>query len=305
MRRSPLSAARELMDHGDLDGAHRAAEDGLRAASCWDSAQDLWRLRFILARVLAMRSGPERALQYLRSLGSPSHDDPEVRIELSRLCGAYSGSLGRYDFSHRLLSAAADMAKEAGVLSLLAEALLSRAFVFFLQKDYASSDSLFREALGLSESLGGWYFRGHALWGIGKNLMIQEHHQEAMPWLDESLKIFDEAGARLEIAMVWSEMAVCHLGMGDDEKAMELLRGAERINHDAGFLHNYQVNLANIGNVYLHRGENLTAIEYYRRALELARQIKDPVSIKKWTRNMNLAYARIRWSVDQQNPRIA
>jgi hypothetical protein len=55
----------------------------------------------------------------------------------------------------------------------------------------------------------------------------------------------------------------------------------------------------------LHRGENPTAIEYYRRALELARHTEDPVSIKKWTRNINLAYARIRWAVDQQNPRIA
>ena len=37
----------------------------------------------------------------------------------------------------------------------------------------------------------------------------------------------------------------------------------------------------------------------------MAREIKDPVSIKKWTHNINLAYARIRQSVDQTNPRIA
>jgi hypothetical protein len=59
----------------------------------------------------------------------------------------------------------------------------------------ASSDRLFREALELTAVLKGWYFRGYALWGIGKNLMIQEHHQEAMPWLEDSLKIFEDAGA--------------------------------------------------------------------------------------------------------------
>ena len=47
------------------------------------------------------------------------------------------------------------------------------------------------------------------------------------------------------------------------------------------------------------------AISYYQRALAMAREIKDPVSIKKWTHNINLAYARIRQSVDQTNPRIA
>ncbi len=125
-----------------------------------------------------------------------------------------------------------------------------------------------------------------------------------MPWLENSLKIFEAAGSRLDVAMVWSELAVCHLGMGDDEKAMELLRAAEKVTHDAGYVHNYQVNLANIGNVYLHRGDHLTAISYYERALEVAREIKDPVSIKKWTRNIMLAYARIRWAVDQRSPRV-
>lgn len=85
---------------------------------------------------------------------------------------------------------------------------------------------------------------------------------------------------------------------------MELLRQAEHINHEGG-VHNYQVVLTNIGNVYLHRRDFFTAITHYQRALALARQIKDPVSIRKWTRNINLAYARIRLSADQLNPRIA
>lgn len=105
--------------------------------------------------------------------------------------------------------------------------------------------------------------------------------------------------------MVWSELAVCYLGLGDDERALELFRQAERVNFESGVVHNYQVALANIGNVYLHRRDHFAAISYYQRAIALAREIKDPVSIKKWTRNINLAYARIRLSVDQSNPRIA
>lgn len=104
--------------------------------------------------------------------------------------------------------------------------------------------------------------------------------------------------------MVWSELAVCYLGMGDDEKALELFRKAESVNHESGFIHNYQVVLANIGNVYLHRRDHFTAISYYQRALALAREIKDPVSIKKWSYNINLAYARIRAAVDENRPVI-
>jgi tetratricopeptide (TPR) repeat protein len=131
--------------------------------------------------------------------------------------------------------------------------------------------------------------------------MIQEHYREALPWLRESLEVFEGVDARLSVATVWSELAVCHLGLGRDEKALELFQKAAQQNIDAGAIHNYQVALANIGNVYLHRRDYLTAISYYRQAVTLAREIGDPLSIKKWTYNINLAYARIRQSVDEQH----
>jgi hypothetical protein len=67
--------------------------------------------------------------------------------------------------------------------------------------------------------------------------------------------------------MVWSELAVCYLGLGQDDEAMVLFSGAEKINKEAGFMHNYQVVHANIGNVYLHRCDHFTALSYYRRAV--------------------------------------
>lgn len=189
-------------------------------------------------------------------------------------CGYYSGLLGRYEPSHGLLGQAEAMARSAELPELQAGVHLNQAFIFFLQQDYVSSDRLFRAVLRLSDQAGGWYFRGSALWGIGKNLMIQGHYRDAMPWLENSLEIFEAAGARLDIAMVWSEQAVCHLGLGEDTKAMELFRNAEKVNYEAGFVHNYQLVLANIGNVYLHRRDHFTAIFYYRQALALAREIK-------------------------------
>jgi tetratricopeptide (TPR) repeat protein len=242
---------------------------------------------------------------YLESLHAPDASDFESSAALKMYRGTYAGYLDRYQASRHLLEEAEAIAREAGLIELVGDIHLSRAFIFFRQKDYASSDNDFRRALKLADEVGGWYLRGYGLWGVGKNLMIQEHHREAMPWLEEALGIFEAAEARLAVATVWNELALCYLGMGDDETAMELLRKAESVDHECGVIHNYQVVLADIGNVYLHRRDYLTAISYYQRALALAREIKDQVSIKKWTRNINLAYARIRLAVDQQNPRIA
>lgn len=59
-------------------------------------------------------------------------------------------------------------------------------------------------------------------------------------------------------------MAVCELGLGRDNESLNLLREAEQITLDAGFVHNHQVALANIGNVYLHRRDYFIAISYHR-----------------------------------------
>jgi tetratricopeptide (TPR) repeat protein len=133
--------------------------------------------------------------------------------------------------------------------------------------------------------------------------MIQKCHAEALPWLKESLTIFEREGARLSMATVWSEMAVCHLGLGDDRKSLALLENALQEYQSQRVPQNYLVALANIGNVYLHRDDHLTAIAYYRRALEMAREINDPVSIQKWSFNLRLAYARLRDSIDRMGAR--
>ena len=305
MEQSAPDMARSLLRLGDADGASRIAEASLRELGDQANTNEAWRFRCIRAQALEAQGHVEAALGYLESQARPLDEDIESNVVLKMYCGAYSGFLGRYEPAHHLLSEADAIAREAGLVETQADVYLSWAFIFFRQKDYASSDRLFRAALELSGKVGGWYLRGHSLWGIGKNLMIQEQYEEAMPWLNESLEIFENASTRLSIAMVWSELAVCYLGLGDDERAMDLLRKAEQVNYEAGVIHNYQVVLANIGNVYLHRRDYFAALSYYRRALAFAREIKDPVSIKKWTRNINLAYARIRLAVDQASPQVA
>lgn len=191
------------------------------------------------------------------------------------------------------------IAKEAGLLELECEVYQCQAMIYYLQRDYTSSDQIFKRILDNSGKIGGWYFRANALWGIGKNLMIQEFFHAAIPWLEEALLIFEQAKALALIAVVWSELAVCHLGLGNDQKSLELLENALQIHRRSGRLQNYLVVLANIGNVYFQRNDFLRAIDYYRHALDIARQIKDPVSIQKWSYNIQLAYSRIRETVDE------
>jgi tetratricopeptide (TPR) repeat protein len=217
--------------------------------------------------------------------------------------GICCGYLGRHENSHRLLSEAETAAQNARLWRLIGDIRLFRAFIFYRERDYGFSSELYRSVLELQEAANDWYLRGHGLWGVGKNLMIQEQYEDAVHWLVRPLEIFENENARLAMALVWSELGVCYLGLGEDDKALGLFRKSEVVDVECGLLHGYQIDLANIGNVYLQRREYMMAISYYRKAVAVARGIKNPLSVKKWTYNINLTYARIRAQIDQQHPR--
>ena len=129
--------------------------------------------------------------------------------------------------------------------------------------------------------------------------MIQECYEEAIPWLQQSLAILR--------VHVWSyQWRWCGANWRYVSSALALISNpsicygqAEAVQQKAAAVANYQVALGNIGNVYLYRKEFPTSISYYQRALAIAREIRDPVSMRKWTYNTNLAYMRIRAAADQ------
>lgn len=96
-----------------------------------------------------------------------------------------------------------------------------------------------------------------------------------------------------------ADIAVCWLDLGDAEKSLEMREQLLPFFARIGWVHNYQVTIANIGNVYRIKGDYLRAIEYYRCAVEYAEAIRDPVSIQKWSQNIHLSYSLLRQSIER------
>jgi hypothetical protein len=59
--------------------------------------------------------------------------------------------------------------------------------------------------------------------GHWQDLNDPEHYEEAIPWLQQSLAVFEDEHVELSMALVWSELAVCRLGLGDDQQSLDLL----------------------------------------------------------------------------------
>lgn len=296
-----IDLIRERLGLGDLGEAGRLAELCLQRAGKDENSKEIWSLRLMKGSLLSQYGRNEEALEYLASQEFRVAPDKECEISLARHKGYFLGLLGRYNSAYAILGQAERMAEDAALPGLLCQIHQSRALLLYFQEDYSSSESLFRKILQISQEIDGWYYPAVARWGIGKCRMIQTYYEEAIPWLEESLRAFEAAEAKLWMATVWSELAVCRLGLGEDQNSLDLLEAAVKVHGEAGVKQSYLVGLANIGNVYLHRCDYLRAIDYYRKALEMAREINDPVSIRKWSYNIRLAYARLCRSIEQSN----
>ena len=286
--------AATLLKLGKFDEARKTAEEGIARGLDDRNGQEYWGNRFVRAEVLRIRGEIQEASRYLESEGWPDEGEIALRGSWSMHRGYCLGLLGRYGESAQLLQEAGQAALEANLPKLRCEVLLRQGMIHYARREYAASHHAYDSALSLCEEFEDWYLRSAALAGVGKNLMVHRDFAEAIPWFDESLAIAEKVNARYSVAGLWGELAVCYMGLGNSAKSLDLLKEAERVTLELGAMPSYQVCMADIGNVYLHRGDCVTAMTYYERALRLAEQIKDPVSVKKWNHNLHLAFQKFR-----------
>jgi tetratricopeptide (TPR) repeat protein len=250
---------------------------------------------------LRVRGKAEETLRILKSLGDPAPEDVASRARLRMHLGYCSASLGEYSLARKYLNEADEATLVAGLPELLGEIKLRLAMLSFLQQDYEAAGRMYRDVVDSIGDRFGWYLYATALAGVGKIEMTLKRFHQAIPWFERSLEVAEPVEAKFFMARSWGELAVCYLGLADPKRALEFAQKADTVLLELGALHSYQVNLADTGNIYLYLGNPVTAISYYQRALALAREIKDPLSVRKWSSNIRLAYAQMLESIDSRD----
>lgn len=292
-------SALHLVHIGDLDAAWQAADQGIQETGDRRDLRKYWTFRFVCSEVLRFRGQAKEALEYLSLLGSPLREDIESGTRLIMHLGYCSACLGRYDAAHTLLNEAQASASGAGLPEVQAEITVRRAMLAYLQKDFNSSEQLYKSVVDLYGDRFGWYLHCIASGGVGKSLMARREFRNALPWLEGAVSMAEAVDSKYLLALHSGEAGICYLGLGDPDRALQIHIAAGKALADLGARHAYQVNLADMGNVYLQKGEYATAIWHYQRALAIAKEINAPASVEKWSHNIKLAYEKLRQSRNQ------
>lgn len=289
-------AAVSLLRLGKLDEAWVSAGREIDRIGTDRSDPNFFTNSFVLSEIMRHRGRFEEALQHLSSLGSPLPSDVESGIGLMMHRGYNLALLGHYESAHALLNEAETLALRTERFEYHGEVKIRQGMVAYLETKFQTAETLYHSVVDAYGERFGWYLCSVATTGVGKSLMAQRRYEEAIPWIEKGGELITSAGSEFSLALNRGELAVCYLGIGEPDKALALLLAANATYIALDAMHAYQVNLADIGNVYLYKQEYLTAISYFQTALRIAQEIKAAASIEKWSYNLRLAYAKLKQS---------
>jgi len=251
-----------------------------------------WRQRFLLLKseILVALGRPEEVLTTLDRGVPADADSAEVRVRGRLLRGRAKMMLRNVQEAGELLDEALRLASETGAPALRAEAQLMRTALFIRRRDWTSAEASGRDALANAKLSGDAYFEATAFGILGNRGMFDSRYDEAIPWYEQSIALFEKHGYRLSSAMARHNLGICYYRLGDYDKALQLLSQVERDYAEIGDVVGQEKCLGDMGNVHQLRGDVATAISSFRKAVALARQLKDDDDIARWQNSVTEAF---------------
>jgi len=291
MAESILESAQTAFRHGDFDHAKSLCQSALSSSDAPQS--DYSELFFLTVECLRIQGDSHGASRLLDEAPDLMKESQQGSLLLQMHRGYLLGTQSRFAEALKLLTDAELASQNGNLDSLLGDIRLRKAMVLFFASDYNASEKLYRSTLEHAVQAKDEYRQLLANAGIGKNNMIRGKFRVAIGWFQQALSIAQATDESFLAATMKSELGWCFYNLDENDNAMDLFRQAESAFANSGAKHNYGICLANIGNVYYKQGDYASAVNYYERALAIAREIGDKISTEKWLKNLSIAFSRM------------
>jgi CHAT domain-containing protein len=223
--------------------------------------------RFLLLRAeVLLGQGDRAAAEALL----PQEPYSEAALEARRLMhlGNAARLRGDTEESLRLLRAAQPL---AGVNNSLAMGIdLRLALTLTRLNDFPAAESAARRALAYAETRRLPDAELQASGNLGYVALNAHRYEEAIAWFERVRRLSQSPGNE-EKAL--GNLALCYAGLGDHDRALDLLLRAEPLALAAGQQHDAMVWLGQAGSILFARGDFSAAADRFRRALALSESL--------------------------------
>jgi CHAT domain-containing protein len=223
--------------------------------------------RFLLLRAeVLLGQGNRAAAEALL----PQEPYSEAALEGRRLMHLGNAARLRGDTAEslRLLRAAQPLAGANNALAMGVD--LRLALTLTRLNDFPAAESAARRALTYAESQELPHAELQALGNLGYVALNAHRYEEAIAWFERVRRLSQSPGNE-EKAL--GNLALCYAGLGDHDRALDLLLRAEPLAVAAGQQHDAMVWLGQAGSILFARGDFPAAAERFRRALKISESL--------------------------------
>ncbi len=272
-----------LLRDGDFAQAATAAS---RAASRLGGTPEAERFRLLAAEALLEAGKLDEAIEQLKAhSASPS---PDFAVRSKTLAARRALALSDMNQAARLLEEAAKLATTYQRQDLALEASLLGAQLAGRQGRLADSEASYRNGRATARSLSDPYREAIAANGLGMLRLIQSRFDEAIPYFEEARILYSQGASKHWSAVAAHNLGLCYTQLGDFEKAQALREEALRITRPSLLRANA---LGESGTMHLLQQEPARAIELYRQARDMARDLQVLPDAARWASNLTSALA--------------
>ena len=275
---------------GDLVRAQLSSQQGYDRCSRKD-VECQWRFRLLQAEILVNQGRADAALAMLQP-ALPSilaNGDPAIKKLILQAIAL--ARLSHPDEAIRDLGQAEQLAA-LNHSALGGELARAQGVVAITRSQVGNAGSFFRTSLQIARQQGDRYLELSGLLNLGVVAMMEEHHDEAIEWLNHAR----EEARTLKVRLT-EEKALGNLGlelyyMGDFEQSLALSQQAAEQAQGLDAVYDEVQWLDQIGLLHYRNGQLREAEEYYNKSLALARKIQNNEKIVSALTTLSLLAAK-------------
>jgi tetratricopeptide (TPR) repeat protein len=255
------------------------------------------------AGIAANENGdPQRAVELAEAAaeGFAIIEDLPGRTTALALLGNGHKALGHYRRAWEIHTECLELTRAVGVQRGVAVALNNLGTLAEDLGDYAAAQAHYAESLAIKEELGDVRGVAVARNNLGELAAETGDFPRARAHLSWAAAEFDAQGERHALAFCLAMLSQAYLGCGEVDPARDAAERALRIARDVEYGHGIGLALARLGDLARHAGDDATAADRYRQALD------QPIGLPEVIRTLErLAAATLATDRDQARMLLA
>lgn len=285
------NASKQLL-LGEMDQAHRLADDGLRLSSGQADSPWQWRFRLLQDEVRLINrqlSAPFPALE------AQIPDKPEfawVRARQRYLSGQQRLVRGDLPKALEAFDDALALAKEPITSDVLRDTNVLRGVTLQRLGRWDDGDAVLIKAVAAAKAAGDRFREASATLNLGAGYLFRNRFDEALPFFETVISM-TELSSFMVYAIGLRNAGVCYARLGDFDRAIAVQRRSIEVNEQRGPKVYLEQALGVLGATHLLNGSYEEAIPYLRRAHDVANSAGLIEDAARWADNLTTAHASL------------